>query len=311
MEHVERAGVHSGDSIAVFPAINLAPYEAQTVADYTVRLGLGLGVRGLFNVQYVIHRGQVYVLEANPRSSRTIPFISKATGLPLVDLAVRAMLGESLASQGYGSGLCPSPGLVAVKAPVFSMSKLPRVDTYLGPEMKSTGEVMGIDWSYDRALAKALVAAGQALKLNARLLLSIADRDKAEAVPLIRKLHGLGCRLSATEGTAAMIRALDLPVQMITKRLGQGHPNVLDVIQQREVDAVVNTLTGDRTPLQDGFEIRRNAAERRIPCFTSLDTLRVAAEVLASSGGVLEPRPLGAYLGPLDARLRQTGVGVS
>ncbi|MDT5017847.1 MAG: carbamoyl-phosphate synthase large subunit, partial [Mycobacterium sp.] len=299
MEHVERAGVHSGDSIAVFPTRNLSEYEIQAVADYTVRLGIGLGVRGLFNVQYVIHRGQVYVLEANPRASRTVPFISKVTGLPLVDLAVKVMVGQSLASQGYRSGLCPSPGLVAVKAPVFSMSKLPRVDTYLGPEMKSTGEVMGIDWSYERALAKALLAAGQALQPGARLLLSIADRDKAEVMPLVRKLHGLGCQLAATEGTAAMIEALGLPVRMITKRLGQEPPTVLDVIQNGDVDAVVNTLTGDRAPLRDGFEIRRAAAERRIPCFTSLDTLRVAAEALATSGGLLEPRTMREYLGPL------------
>jgi carbamoyl-phosphate synthase large subunit len=300
MEHVERAGVHSGDSIAVFPAPNLSAHELQTVADYTMRLGLGLGVRGLFNVQYVIFRGQVYVLEANPRASRTVPFISKVTGIPMVDLAIRAMLGESLADFGYAEGLCPRPGLVAVKAPVFSMSKLPRVDTYLGPEMKSTGEVMGVDWSYERALAKALLAAGQALRPGARVLLSIADRDKPESVPLVRKLHGIGCQLSATEGTAAMVQELGLPVTMITKRLGEGHPTVLDVIQEGAVDAVANTMTGDRAPLRDGFEIRRAAAERRIPCFTSLDTLRVAVEALAASGASLEPRPMSEYLGPLQ-----------
>jgi carbamoyl-phosphate synthase large subunit len=299
MEHVERAGVHSGDSIAVFPARNLSRFETDTIVDHTVRLGRGLRVRGLFNVQYVIFQGQVYVLEANPRASRTVPFISKVTGLPLVDLAVRVMLGTSLQAQGYSSGLCPPPGLTAVKAPVFSMSKLPRVDTYLGPEMKSTGEVMGIDWSYERALAKALLAAGQALRPSARLLLSVADRDKAEALPIIRRLVGLGCPIAATEGTAATIEALGLPVRMITKRLGQGHPNVLDVIRNGDVDAVVNTLTGDRAPLRDGFEIRRAAAERRLPCFTSLDTLRVAVDVLAATGGVLEPRPMQEYLGPL------------
>jgi carbamoyl-phosphate synthase large subunit len=300
MEHIERAGVHSGDSVAVFPAPSLSAYELETVVEYTVRLGRGLGVKGVFNVQYVIFRGQVYVLEANPRASRTVPFISKVTGLPLVNLAVRVMLGESLVAQGFRGGLCPSPGLVAVKAPVFSMSKLPRVDTYLGPEMKSTGEVMGIDWSYERALAKALLAAGQSLRPGARVLLSVADRDKPEAAPLIRKLAGLGCRLYATEGTAAMISSLGLAVQMITKRLGQGHPTVLDVIHGGQVEAVVNTLTGDRTPLRDGFEIRRAAAERRVPCFTSLDTLRVVAEVLAAaSGAVLEPRPMSEYLGPL------------
>jgi carbamoyl-phosphate synthase large subunit len=173
--------------------------------------------------------------------------------------------------------------------------------------MKSTGEVMGVDWSYERALAKALLAAGQALRPSTRLLLSVADRDKPEALPLIRRLVGLGCPIAATEGTAATIEALGLPVRMITKRLGQGHPNVLDVIRNGDVDAVVNTLTGDRAPLRDGFEIRRAAAERRLPCFTSLDTLRVAVDVLAATGGVLEPRPMHEYLGPLY-RGRQPAV---
>jgi carbamoyl-phosphate synthase large subunit len=311
MEHVERAGVHSGDSIAVFPAPNLSSFELETIVDYTTRLGRGLGVRGLFNVQYVIFRGQVYVLEANPRASRTVPFISKVTGIPMVDLAVRVMLGETLAAQGYRTGLYPSPGLVAVKAPVFSMAKLPRVDTYLGPEMKSTGEVMGIDWSYEQALSKALLAAGQSLPRNARILLSIADRDKHEAIPIVRRLAGLGCQLSATEGTAAMIEALGFKVMMITKRLGQGHPDVVDVIAGGEVDAVVNTLAGDREPLRDGFEIRRAAAERRLPCFTSLDTLGVAAAALARSGELLEPRPMHEYLGPLYRELQPTSRAVS
>jgi carbamoyl-phosphate synthase large subunit len=168
---------------------------------------------------------------------------------------------------------------------------------------------MGIDWSYERALAKALLAAGQALKPAARVLLSIADRDKAQSMPLIRRLVGLGCELNATEGTAAMIEALGLPVKMITKRLGQGHPTVVDVIQEGVVEAVVNTLTGDRTPLRDGFEIRRAAAERRQPCFTSLDTLRVAVDVLAASGAALEPRPIHEYLGPLYSASLPAGWG--
>jgi carbamoyl-phosphate synthase large subunit len=169
--------------------------------------------------------------------------------------------------------------------------------------------VMGVDWTFERALAKAMLAAGQTLPPAATVLLSIADRDKAEVVPLIRRLTGLGCQLYATEGTAAMIQALGLPVRMITKRLGEGHPNVLDVIEQREVGAVVNTLTGDRAPLRDGFEIRRAAAERRIPCFTSLDTLRVAVDVLAAGGSAPEPRPLSAYLGTLEQGLRQVAAG--
>ncbi|MCC7105326.1 MAG: carbamoyl-phosphate synthase large subunit [Chloroflexi bacterium] len=304
MEHIERAGVHSGDSLAVFPTRSLSLYEIETVVDYTQRLGRGLGVRGLFNVQYVIFQGKVYVLEANPRSSRTVPFISKVTGVPMVDIAVQVMLGRSLAAQGYQPGLCASPGLVAVKAPVFSMSKLPEVDIKLGPEMKSTGEVMGVDWSYERALAKALLASGMSMRPKSRVLLSISDRDKAEAIPLIRRLAGLGCSLAATEGTAELVRALGLPVDRVTKFFDRDSPNVLDLLRTGTVGAVVNTLTGDpEAPLRDGFELRRTAAERRIPCYTSLDTARVAIEAMALGSAPLEPRSMREYLGPLHQGL--------
>jgi carbamoyl-phosphate synthase large subunit len=296
MEHVERAGVHSGDSIAIYPPPSLTSAQRGAIVAYTRRLGVGLGVRGLFNVQYVIYRDKVYVLEANPRSSRTIPFISKVTGVPMVDLATRVLLGESLAEQGWRGGLHPESGLVAVKAPVFSMSKLPRVDTYLGPEMKSTGEVMGVDWDADHAIAKALIAAGSMIPKQAPVLLSLADRDKEEALPMIRSLARAGHPLLATEGTARMIEALGLSVRQITKRLSEGHPNVLDAIEQGWVGAVVNTVTGRRGPLKDGFQIRRAAVERRIPCFTSLDTARVAVEVATRTGEPLRARPLAEYL---------------
>ena len=296
MEHVERAGVHSGDSIAVYPPRGLTADQVDAIVEYTHRLGVGLGVRGLFNVQYVVFEGQVYVLEANPRSSRTVPFISKVTGVPMVDLATRILLGESLAEQGYRGGLRPPAALVAVKAPVFSMSKLPRVDTYLGPEMKSTGEVMGIDWDYDSALAKALIAAGSMISSLAPVLLSIADGDKPEAVPLVRSLAKAGHPLLATEGTARMIQALGFDVRQITKRLSEGHPNVVDAIEMGWVGAVVNTITGRRGPLKDGFQIRRAAVERRIPCFTSLDTARVAVEVATQRREPLVARPLVEYV---------------
>ncbi len=293
MEHIERAGVHSGDSMAVYPAIHLTQAEVDAIVDYTQRIGLGLDARGLMNVQYVIMPSEdaaragesdVFVLEVDPRGSRTVPFLSKVTGVPMVRTAVNIMLGQSLKEQGYEGGLWPRQKLVAVKAPVFSMSKLIGVDTYLGPEMKSTGEVMGIDATFPAALAKALLAADMALPPGGGVLLSIADRHKTQMLPVIRRLHDAGYRLYATEGTAGMIAALGLPVEQVTKRLNEGHPNVLDVINDGLVSCVINTPEGRYTgTLRDGFYIRRAATEKRIPCFTSIDTARAAVEALTAS----------------------------
>ena len=243
-------------------------------------------MRGLFNIQYVVFEGTVYVIEVNPRGSRTVPFLSKVTGVPMVDLAVRVGLGQCLEHLGFDIGLWPDQPLVAAKAPVFSMSKLTQVDTYLGPEMKSTGEVMGLGQTGAEALGKALLAAGHGLPgAGSAVLLSLADRDKDEAMPLITRLAALGYDLMATEGTAARIRVeLGLRVERITKMLHEGHPNVVDALVSGRVGALVNTVTGDRRPLRDGFLIRRTATERRIPCFTSLDTLRAALDGLASAG---------------------------
>ena len=301
MEHIERAGVHSGDSMAVYPGVNLTEKEVATIVDYTIRIGLGLKIKGLMNIQFDIMPGtgsqgsSVYVLEVNPRASRTIPFISKVTGVPMVKVATKVMLGQSLKEQGYHSGLGPKQKLVGIKAPVFSMSKLVGVDTYLGPEMKSTGEVMGIDYTFDAALAKALLAAGLMLPSQGAILLSIADRDKPEALPIIRKLAQIGYKLYATEGTAAMIEAAGLPVKTITKKLSEGHPNVVDVINDGTVNGVVNTITGGRVSLRDGFQIRRAAVEKRIPCFTSLDTARAVVEALVSGNQTYSAQPLPDY----------------
>ncbi|MFH0942247.1 MAG: carbamoyl-phosphate synthase large subunit [Chloroflexota bacterium] len=284
MEHIERAGVHSGDSMAVYPAPNLSITETASLVDYTIKIGLGLKINGLMNIQFVVMPGKpssVYVLEVNPRGSRTVPFISKVTGVPMVKVATKVMLGQSLKEQGYRMGLWPAQKLVGIKAPVFSMSKLPGVDTYLGPEMKSTGEVMGIDFTFEAALAKALQAAGLILEPQGGVLFSIADRDKPEALPIIRQFAQAGYTLYATEGTANMIEAAGLPVKKITKKLNEGHPNILDLIHRGTLIGVVNTVSGNRQPLRDGFEIRRAATERRIPCFTSLDTARA---VIQSSG---------------------------
>ena len=301
MEHIERAGVHSGDSMAIYPGLNLTEEEVETIVDYTTRIGLALGVRGLMNVQFVILGGpayrsprlprdsaddtSVYVLEVNPRASRTIPFISKVTGVSAVKLATRIMLGKTLKELGYAGGLWPRQKIVGIKAPVFSMSKLTGVDWYMGPEMKSTGEVMGVDYDFPSALTKALTAANLALKPGGAVLLSIADKDKAESVTLIRELLEAGFKLYATEGTAATIGALNAPVTMITKKLSEGHPNVVDVINDGLVDGVVNTVSETTSAIRDGFFIRRAAVERRIPCFTSLDTTRAAVESLLMASG--------------------------
>jgi carbamoyl-phosphate synthase large subunit len=301
MEHIERAGVHSGDSMAVYPGVNLAEAEIETIVEYTTRIGLGLKIKGLMNIQFVIMRGaegqpsSLYVLEVNPRASRTVPFLSKITGVPMINVATKVMLGTSLKEQGYQGGLWPVSPLVAIKAPVFSMAKLAGVDTHLGPEMKSTGEVMGIDYTLNAALAKAIMAAGLALPPHGGILFSIADRDKPEALPIIRKLAASGSKLYATEGTAAMIEAAGLPVKMTSKKLDEGHPNIIDLINDGTIGGVVNTITGGTTAERDGFQIRRAATEKRLPCFTSLDTVRAAAEALAGDGQIYTPRPLPDY----------------
>ena len=304
MEHIERAGVHSGDSMAVYPAPSLSPAQRKAIVDYTVRIGLGLQVKGLMNIQYVVMKPSetddsedalVYVLEVNPRASRTVPFLSKITGVPMVQVATRIMMGKSLEDQGYSTGLWPARDIVAIKAPVFSMSKLIGVDTYLGPEMKSTGEVMGIDHSLGPALAKALMASDLMLPPEGAVLLSIADRDKAEALDIVRTFHSLSYKLYATQGTADMIKAIGLPVTAVAKA-GQGSPDIVEIIQDGTVDVVVNTLTGHRTPLRDGFQIRRAAAERRIPCFTSLDTAKATVDSLLRGPLNVSVKPLGAYL---------------
>jgi len=290
MEHIERAGVHSGDSMAVYPPVHLNDDERELICRYTEQIVLGMGAIGLTNIQYVVlpqdgsGLPQVYVLEVNPRASRTVPFISKVTTVPMVQLAVRAMCGESLESQGYEGGLWPERNLVAVKAPVFSMSKLADVDTYLGPEMKSTGEVMGIDATYEAALAKALVASDLALDPGTPVLLSLSDRTKPEALPLVHALHEAGCELYATEGTGAMLEALGIPATVVTKVLSGTHPNVVDVIEDGTVRCVLNTSEGRLTgSLRDGFHIRRAAAEKRIPCFTSIDTARAAIQTMSGT----------------------------
>lgn len=290
MEHIERAGVHSGDSIAVYPPQNLSDEHLNTLIDYTTRLAKGLNIIGLLNIQYVISKGEVYVIEVNPRSSRTVPFLSKITNIPMAKIATKAILGQSLPSQGIVNGLAPAPRGVFVKVPVFSFAKLRRVDITLGPEMKSTGEVMGKDITLEKALYKGLVAAGMEIKDHGSVLMTIANKDKDEAVSIARRFTSIGYRILATEGTAESIKEAGIPVTMVNK-IGSEGPTLLDYIQKGEAQFVINTLTKGKQPERDGFRIRRESVENGIPCLTSLDTAKAMLSVIESMTFQAEEMP--------------------
>lgn len=300
MQHIERAGVHSGDSIAVYPAHQLTDAIKAEVEATTMKIARALNVKGLLNIQFVEHEGKLYVLEVNPRSSRTVPFLSKVTGIPMVNVATRVALGETLADMGYGSGLHTSPDYYAIKAPVFSFAKLQQVDISLGPEMKSTGEVMGVDPQFEKALYKAMVASGINIPDSGTILATIADKDKAEAIPIMKGFAELGFRLMATSGTAQALQDAGLEVE-VAQKLREGSPNIVDLIRADRIDFVVNTLTKGRWQESDGFQIRRAAVEHGVPCLTSLDTtamlLRVLAEKVNTQGECFHLIPLQEYLG--------------
>jgi carbamoyl-phosphate synthase large subunit len=279
MEHIEKAGVHSGDSIAVYPPVNVTPAQQEKIIAYTTELSRELNIKGSINIQYVHHEGVLYVLEVNPRSSRTVPFLSKVTGIPMINLATKISLGKTLPELGFRGGLIPPPSFVGIKAPVFSFSKLYRLETSLGPEMKSTGEVMGINRFFPRALYKALAASGFELPPQGNVLVTVADKDKKEALPLIRTLSRMGFKIHATRGTALFLEEAGLEVERINK-IREGSPHVVDLIQSGSVDLVINTLTKGKMPNTDGFRIRRAAVEHNVPCFTSLDTATAAGEIL-------------------------------
>ncbi|MEN6413004.1 MAG: carbamoyl-phosphate synthase large subunit [Veillonellales bacterium] len=279
MEHVERAGVHSGDSIAVYPPQSLSEKVIQTIVDYTKRLALGLKVKGLINIQYVVVDEVVYVIEVNPRSSRTIPFLSKVTDIPMVNVATRVAMGKTLRSLGYESGLLPPKPYIAVKAPVFSFAKMQQVDISLGPEMKSTGEVMGIDYYYARALYKALTAAGMNVPEQGTILFTVADKDKAEAGELAKGFAELGYHIVATGGTARYLQSIGLVVDTVQK-VHEHKPDIIQMIKTGKINMVVNTLTHGREPQRDGYKIRRATVEHAIACLTSMDTVQEVLNVM-------------------------------
>lgn len=279
MEHLERAGVHSGDSISVYPTQTIGKEIKDIIISYTEKLAKALNIIGLINIQFIVYNNEVYVIEVNPRSSRTVPYISKVTGIPMVDLATKAMLGKKLKDLGYGTGIHPESEYIAIKVPVFSFEKLRDVDISLGPEMKSTGEVLGVSKNFSEALYKGLVGSGIKMKRNGNILMTVRDSDKIELISIAEEFEKLGFTLWATGKTANVLNSYNVATNYI-KKIDEGTPNILDLIDSGIIDIVINTPTKSRKPERDGFKIRRKTIERSIPCLTSLDTVKAVLDSL-------------------------------
>lgn len=289
MEHIERAGVHSGDSMAVYPPQRLSTTVKEKCLDAAIKISKALQVKGLINIQFIIREEDVYVLEVNPRASRTIPFLSKITGITMANIATRCILGEKLADQGFETGILPEQDQVSVKIPVFSFEKLRSVDTILGPEMKSTGEAIGYDRTLEKALYKGMIAAGLTVPQEGGVLLTVADKDKAEMLEVAEHFHQLGFVLYATEGTAEYVKHEGkLPVVPVAK-IGAEEPNVLSIIESGQVQFVINTLNSGQKPRSDGFLIRREAVEHGIACLTNMDTVNAILRVIDATSFSAKP----------------------
>ncbi len=279
MEHIERAGVHSGDSFAVYPPQSLSEVVIEQITTITSKIAKSLRIVGMINVQFVVKKNEVFVLEVNPRSSRTVPFLSKVTGIPMAQIATRAMLGEDLVTQGLTPGLMPPPDTVNVKAPVFSSSKLRDVDTALGPEMKSTGEAIGRDFTLERALDKAFQAANMNVPSCGTVLVTLADKHKLETIPLLRKFHEFGFSFLATRGTSATLSEHGIPSRIVEK-IGNSEKDLMYEIKNSRVDLIINTISKGKNVESDGFKMRRAAAENGIICLTSLDTAHALVKAI-------------------------------
>ena len=280
MEHIEETGVHSGDSISVYPAHTISNSVRNTIVDYTVKLGLGIGIKGLLNIQFIVDEfDNVYVIEVNPRSSRTVPFLSKSTGVPMANVATKVMLGHTLKDLGYGTYLQEEPKRFYVKVPTFPFNKLRGLDAYLSPEMKSTGEAIGYDRQLNRALYKALQAAGIKVQNYGTVFVTLADKDKQRALPLIRRFYKLGFNIEATEGTAAFLRRNGIKTRE-KKKISEGSNDIFDSFSKGYVTYVINTQNFSSESQQDGFLIRRMAAENNISVFTALSTVNALLNVL-------------------------------
>ncbi|MBQ1801761.1 MAG: carbamoyl-phosphate synthase large subunit [Lachnobacterium sp.] len=288
MEHIERTGVHSGDSISVYPAPTITDKVRDTIVEYTKRLAKALHVKGLINIQFIDMDDEVYVIEVNPRSSRTVPYISKVTGIPIVDLATKVILGETIKSLGYEPGLAPTADYIAIKMPVFSFEKLRGAEISLGPEMKSTGECLGIAKDFNEALYKAFLGAGVVLPKHKQMIMTVKDADKEEAVGVARRFANLGYKIYATRSTAKYLNDNGIEALRINK-ISQESPNVMDLILGHKIDLVIDTPTQGGDKSRDGFLIRRNAIETGVNCLTSLDTANALARAMETANGKLTP----------------------
>ena len=289
MEHIERTGVHSGDSISVYPAHTISEKAKETLVEYTKRLAQALHVVGMINIQFIDMDDNIYVIEVNPRSSRTVPYISKVTGIPIVDLAARIIMGETIKGMGYTPGLAPTADYIAIKMPVFSFEKLRGAEISLGPEMKSTGECLGIDKTFNGALYKAFEGAGVELPKYKQMIMTVKDADKPEAVGVAKRFEKLGYKIYATRSTAKYLQEHGVNALRVNK-ISQESPNVMDLILGHKIDLVIDTPTqgnGDKT--RDGFLIRRNAIETGVYCITAMDTANALAHALETASDKKTP----------------------
>ena len=279
MEHLERAGIHSGDSISVYPTQHINIENQKTIIEYTKKIAKELNVIGVLNIQFIINRGNVYIIEVNPRSSRTVPYISKVTNLPVIDIATRVILGEKLKDMEYGTGIYKKSDYIAVKMPIFSFEKIKNADTSLGPEMKSTGEVLGVSKDFSEAILKAFIASGVNIPYKGNVLITVRDKDKIEMLPIAQKLDGLGFHIYATSGTAKFLNDNGVEAEVVQK-IWEGENSIVDLINSGKLSFIINTPTKGKHESRDGFKIRRLAVESKIPCFTALDTVEALYEAL-------------------------------
>lgn len=279
MEHLERAGIHSGDSISVYPTQHINIENQKTIIEYTKKIAKELNVIGVLNIQFIINRGNVYIIEVNPRSSRTVPYISKVTNLPVIDIATRVILGEKLKDMSYGTGIYKKSDYIAVKMPIFSFEKIKNADTSLGPEMKSTGEVLGVAKEFSEAILKAFIASGVNIPNKGNVLITVRDKDKIEMLPIAQKLYNLGFKIYATSGTAKFLNENGVESETVQK-IWEGENSIPDLIQSEKLSFIINTPTKGKNESRDGFKIRRLAVESKVPCFTALDTVTALYEAL-------------------------------
>ena len=298
MEHIERTGVHSGDSFCVYPTQTLSQAVLDKIVCYTKKLAKALQVIGLMNIQYVVKDDDVFVIEVNPRASRTVPILSKVTKIPMVNIAIQVILGERLKDLGYGTGLLPNTSLVAVKAPVFSFQKLTNVDTALAPEMKSTGEVLGIDTVYEKALVKAFEGAGYNFPESGNILISVKKNDKVEALEIVNEFKNLGFNIIATQLTSKFLKEKGLDVQEIDKF---DFDLIHSMLKNNRINIVINTPTIGKDTRRCGFKLRTCAEQYKVPCFTSLDTARAYIKALKTKrqNDKLTYDDINSYIKPL------------